>query len=91
MVEGIRFLEIARGIGNDQKLTNKKEDLIKMFGRSIGINKNLRAGHIIKFEDLEVKKPAEAGIPVNKYQNILGMKLVKDKRAWEFLNYQDLQ
>ena len=62
-----------------------------MFGRAIGVNKNLFVGHKIRFEDLEIKKPADAGIPVNDYKNIIGMELIANKKAWEFLNYKDLQ
>ena len=61
-----------------------------MFGRAIAVNKNLSKGHIIKFEDLEVKKPSDSGIPVNDFNNILGKKLIIKKSAWDFLNYDDL-
>ena len=91
MVDGIRFLEIARGKGLDKNSNNNKDELRRIFGRAIGVNKDLLTGHIITFEDLEIKKPSNAGISVNNYKKIIGMRLVNNKNAWEFLNYEDLK
>lgn len=91
LIEGIRFLEIARYQKNDKELDSNKIELRRMFGRAIGINKDLSSGHVITFDDLEVKKPSDAGIPVNDYKKIIGMKLIKNKNAWEFLNYEDIE
>ena len=90
MVEGIRFLEVARGQGVDKVLIENQKELRRIFGRAIACNKNLSAGHIITFDDLEIKKPADAGISIKNYTNILGMKLANNKNAWEFINYEDL-
>ena len=90
LVEGIRFLEIAKENKEKKSYSNEKNELRRMFGRAIAVNKNLSKGHIIKFEDLEVKKPSDSGIPVNDFKNILGKKLIIKKSAWDFLNYDDL-
>ena len=84
LVEGIRFLEIAKENKEKKSYSNEKNELRRMFGRAIAVNKNLSKGHIIKFEDLEVKKPSDSGIPVNDFKNILGKKLIIKKSAWDF-------
>ena len=66
-----------------------KEQLRMMFGRALSVNKDLKKGHIIAFDDLEVKKPANAGINVAKYKNILGKVLRKPKSKWDFLNFDN--
>ena len=89
MVEGIRFLEIARGRGLDKEQIGNKEELRRIFGRAIACNKKLSPGHVITFEDLETKKPADAGISVNNYEEVIGKKLKNKKNAWEFLVHED--
>ena len=91
MVDGIRFLEVARGKGKNKKVNNKTSALRKMFGRSLAINKNLSKGHTISFNDLEVKKPSNVGVPVNNYKKIIGKKLRYSKKAWDFLHDDDLK
>ena len=91
LVKGVRFLEVARGMGEDNKNINNKKELRRIFGRALACNKDLNAGHIITFDDLEVKKPSDAGIPVDQYREVIGMKVVNKKCAWDFLNYEDLK
>ena len=91
LVEGIRFIERARSSGVSKDLDSSKEDLRRMFGKSLSVNRNLLAGHIISFDDLEGKKPADAGIPVAEYESVLGRTLVRDKSCWDFLVRDDLK
>ena len=78
-----------------QKKTNKESsdafaDLKKIFQKSLAVNKNLEAGHIISFDDLETKKPAGYGIDAKDFKNIIGKILKQKKSAQDFLNYNDL-
>ncbi len=91
LVRGVRFLEIARGLGEDNKKINNKKELRRIFGRALACNKDLNVGHTITFDDLEVKKPSDAGIPVDQYREVIGMKVINKKSAWDFLNYKDLK
>ena len=91
LVKGIRYLEIARGLGQDNKQTNNKKELRRIFGRALACNKDLKPGHIITIDDLEVKKPSDAGIPVDNYKDIIGMTVINKKNAWDFLNYEDFK
>ena len=62
-----------------------------MFGKSLCINKDLPAGHVFTFEDLEAKKPAGYGIAPSEYKNIIGKKLNRPMHQWEFLNNPDIE
>ena len=78
-----------------QTKTNKESsdvfaDLKKIFQKSLAVNKNLEAGHIISFDDLETKKPAGYGIDAKEFKNIIGKTLKQKKSAQDFLNYNDL-
>ena len=78
-----------------QKKTNKESsdafaDLKKIFQKSLAVNKNMEAGHIISFDDLETKKPAGYGIDAKDFKNIIGKTLKQKKSAQDFLNYNDL-
>jgi len=67
------------------------EGLKNMFGRSIAVNKNLAAGTVIRFEDLETKKPAHQGIEVGAFENVLGKKLKIAKTKWDVLQWNDVE
>ena len=62
----------------------------KIFEKSLAVNKNLKRGHVITFRDLEAKKPSGKGIPANQFNNVIGKRLNKDKKEYDFLNKEDL-
>jgi N-acetylneuraminate synthase len=65
-------------------------ELKVIFEKSLAINKDLRAGHIIRKEDLEAKKPKGYGISANQFADVLGKKIKSDKQKWDFLKSDDL-
>ena len=90
LVKGVRFLEkakISHASKNDDADFNRMREI---FGKSLALNRDLKKGDTISFQDLEGKKPAGKGIPANDYNKILGMKLKQSKSQWEFINYSDL-
>lgn len=91
MVEGIRFLEKARATGPDKSLDHGKRELRRMFGKSLAVNRDLSAGHVLTFDDLEGKKPGDAGLAVGDLGQVIGRILVRGKRCWEFLQQEDLK
>ena len=91
LVDGIRFLEKARGSGPDKSIDDGKRELRRMFGKSLAVNLDLPAGHILKFEDLEGKKPADAGISVSNLHEVIGCTLTRSKKCWDFLQKDDLK
>jgi N-acetylneuraminate synthase len=90
MVEGIRFLEKARTLGPDKLLNDGKRKLRRMFGKSLAVNRDLHVGHVLTFDDLEGKKPSDAGVPVCEFDQVIGRKLIRSKRCWDFLVYDDV-
>lgn len=91
LVHAIRQIEVALAHPVDKNDTTPYNDLKKMFGKSLAINKNLPAGHILTFADLEAKKPMGYGINAQDFHKVLGKKLTFDKPQWDFLNEEDLQ
>lgn len=65
-------------------------ELKSIFEKSIAINKNLPAGHVISMDDLEGKKPKAMGIPASEFASIIGKKLNKGLQQWDFLQYEDI-
>ncbi len=66
-------------------------ELKNIFEKSLAVNKNLKKGHIIRFEDLETKKPKGYGILANDFERVIGKILNKNLNKWDFLNDNDLK
>jgi N,N'-diacetyllegionaminate synthase len=91
MVEGIRFLEKAR-VGVKQEVHELgTEELRRMFGKALAVNRDMEVGETITFEDLEGKKPSDGGVPVGNYEEVVGRQLSTTKKAWKFLNKGDFK
>ena len=90
LIEGVKEISKALNHPVDKSEIDDFKKLRAMFGKSLAINKQLKAGHQISFEDLEAKKPEGYGISPIKYKTIIGKKLKHDKQAWEFLKFEDL-
>ena len=54
------------------------------------MNKDLKAGSVLTFSDLETKKPKGFGILANEYEKVIGKKINKDLNQWDFLTDDDL-
>ncbi|MEG9328961.1 N-acetylneuraminate synthase family protein [Salinimicrobium catena] len=65
-------------------------NLKSIFEKSLAINKDLPAGHILSFEDLESKKPKGFGIEASKFKEVIGKKVKREMGQWEFLKKEDL-
>jgi N-acetylneuraminate synthase len=65
-------------------------ELKTMFGKSLAVNKDLPAGHIISISDLESKKPGNMGIPAKDFESVLGKQLKHALKKWDFLKEEDL-
>ena len=87
LVNGIRFLEKAV---KTEVESSDFDNLNNIFGKSLAINKNLDKGEIIRFLDLEGKKPFNQGIPARDYEKVIGKSLKVSKKKWDFLSEGDL-
>lgn len=85
LVIAIKNIETALQNPIDKFDNSKFRELKNIFEKSLAVNKSLAKGHVLKFEDLEAKKPKGYGIEADKFQNIIGRKLTVDVEKWDFL------
>ena len=90
LVKAIKNVAIALQNPIDKSDNSKFTELKGIFEKSLAINKNVEHGHIIRFEDLETKKPKGYGIDASLFQGVIGKRLNKDLNQWSFLNWDDL-
>ncbi len=91
LVEAVRNLEKTFTHPVDKSRLMVPEEVKRMFEKSLAVNKNLPAGHILQFKDLEAKKPSGYGIPANRFTDVVGKKLKTSKQKWDFLREEDLE
>lgn len=90
LVEGIRKIELALNNPVQKNDTIQYENLKKIFGKSLAINRSMKKGELISLQDLECKKPAGKGISAANFQEILGKKLAHDLQKYSFLRFEDV-
>lgn len=90
LVKGLRQYEQSLLNPVDKSSNSQYSELKGIFEKSIAVNKDLPAGHVLRLEDLETKKPKGKGINAAEFQNVLGARLARPLSRWEFLNKTDL-
>ncbi len=90
LVEGVRFIEKSLENKIDKSDNHSFKELKGIFEKSLAINKDMKRGDIINFNDLEAKKPSGYGILAKCYKKVLGKKLNKDMKKWDFLREEDI-
>lgn len=85
LVEGIRQIQVSLTYPINKSDNSNYLELKGIFEKSLAVNKDLPKGAIIKFEDLESKKPRNMGVNAKDYQTIIGRKLIKNINKWDFL------
>jgi N-acetylneuraminate synthase len=85
LVEGVRFIEASLNNKIDKTDNGKFKELKNIFEKSLAVNRDMKVGDIITFDDLEAKKPFGYGIPAKDYKKILGKKINTDMKKWDFL------
>lgn len=88
MVNGIRQIEKALG-SNKKKKYKSEEVLVSILGKSLATKYPLKAGSILKKDDLITKGPP-SGISSRNFYNVIGKKLLKDKNGDEILFPSDI-
>jgi N-acetylneuraminate synthase len=91
LVKAVRNIKKALNNPIDKNDNSNFKELKQIFEKSLAINKDLTEGHVIKFSDLEAKKPKGFGILASDYQRIIGKELNKDLNKWAFLTFNDLK
>lgn len=90
LVEAVNRIHLAKNNPINKNENDAFKELKSIFEKSLAINKDLQAGHIISFEDLESKKPKGFGIAAQNFAAVIGRKLENNKSKWDFLNEEDL-
>jgi N-acetylneuraminate synthase len=85
LVEAVRNIETALQNPVDKSDNSKFTELKNIFEKSLAVNRDLKAGHVLRFEDLEAKKPKGFGIEASRFEEVIGRKLNRDLKQWEFL------
>src|SRR5690606_33097816 len=90
LVSAVNNIHIAQKHPVNKKEKSSFSELSNIFEKSLAIKKDLPAGHVITFEELEAKKPKGYGVSVSDFHSVVGRVLSRDLKQWEFLNYDDL-
>ena len=91
LVSAVKNISLAQQHPVNKSNNTQFSDLKSVFEKSLAVNKDLPEGHILSFEDLESKKPKGYGIEASKFQEVIGKKVKRELRQWEFLNQRDLE
>jgi N-acetylneuraminate synthase len=91
LVKAVRKLETALQNPVDKSDNSGFTELKNIFEKSLAVNKDLKAGHVLRFEDLEAKKPKGFGIDASRFEEVLGKKLKTNLKKWNFLNWEDVE
>ncbi len=90
LVDGVRLVETSLNNPIDKTNNSAFEGLKKIFEKSLALNKDLPAGHILCFDDLETKKPSGYGISAKNFETVIGKKLKTSKKQYDFLTESDI-
>lgn len=90
LVKGLRNIEIALQNPVDKDDNSKFWELKNIFEKSLAVNKDLPKGHILRFEDLEAKKPKNIGIDAFKFDKVIGRELLVALKQWDFLKEENV-
>ena len=91
LLQGVNEINTDLQTKNDKGTSGAFADLKKIFQKSLAVNKDLEAGHVISFDDLETKKPAGYGIDAGDFNSVIGKRLKQKKSAQDFLQLSDLE
>lgn len=91
MVKGIRFIERSLANPVDKGVEVIQGSVKTAFGKSLAVRHDLPAGHQLKVEDLESKKPGGVGLPAKDYLQVVGQCLAQNMKAQEFLKTEHLK
>jgi N,N'-diacetyllegionaminate synthase len=89
LMEGVRQITTATKNPVNKHSNEKFSELKQIFEKSLAVNRDMDEGEIIDLSVLEAKKPKGFGIDAMNYRDIIGKRLKKKKKKWDFLNFSD--
>ena len=90
LTEGVTQISRCLQSPIDKNDNKRFSELKSIFEKSLSVNKDLKAGDQISFDDLESKKPKEYGINANLFDQVIGKTIKKDLKKGSFLNLEDI-
>ena len=82
---------IVKSLGSFRRIVSKDEsEKLKKFRRSVVLERNVKAGEILKLEDLDFKRPG-TGIKPDEIKYILERKVVRNIEKDEILKWEDIK
>jgi len=90
MVHAIRNIDAAIAGDGIKRSSNSEEQNKGVARKSIHLNKNLKAGHILKETDLIPLRPG-MGLSPMLWESIIGKSITTDKEAYSMLNIEDIK
>ena len=91
LVEGVRFIEKMMDNPVDKEaIAEEFDELRSTFTKSIVACKNLKAGSILKADDLTLKKPG-TGLPPARLADIIGRRLKRSVTADTLIEESDFE
>lgn len=91
LIPAIRNLEKAFKNPVNKSEKGRFKDLKSIFEKSLAVNSELPRGHVLKFEDLEAKKPKNFGIQASNFSIVIGKRLKREVKKWDFLREEDIE
>lgn len=91
LVQSVKKLQKSLKYTPDKTDVSSYKELKVLFGKSLSVNKNLQAGHILTLDDLESKKPGNMGIAAKDFKMVVGKSLNKSLLKWDFIQSEDLE
>lgn len=91
LVDGVRFIEKMRALPVDKDLMAEEMTTLRaLFTKSVVARKDLRAGLVLNYEHLTLKKPG-SGIPADRIDDLIGRRLLRDITADALIKETDLE
>lgn len=90
LVKSVRKVEESLRFNYHRANDSPDKELKVLFGKTLSVNKDLPRGHALTIEDLESKKPGNMGVLAKDFRMVLGKKLNKKLKRWDFLKEEDL-
>jgi len=91
LVDGIRFIDFAMAHPLDKDAADQEmQSMRQTFNKALVARRDLQAGHRLSRADLTARKPASAGIPAQRLEDVLDKPLQRDLPEGEFITEADL-
>ena len=90
LANAVRDIQTALSVQVNKDDNSAFGELKNIFEKSLAVNKDLPAGHVISFDDLESKKPKGFGMSASGFRDVIGRTLAVAKTRWDFLKEEDL-